>query len=617
MSSPSCSRPSPSRRASNAARAAFILLLWAAPARAGFFDFLFGPGEDRGPRERKPRPPEPVEPAPAPAPPAPRPADVIRMSPGGPYPSRLSPQDPESEPSRLGVPERFPLPDPSVMERLQPPDYSRFETAAPIEGGVRYGAAAGARPAGVGAGRAPEGSMGRYRISVPEVGPAVEVDPGRAREGPALVRSAPRPAPGTRVESAPVEDERRVVRQLSRPPSLPAPAAGAGQGARGLLVSADRRLAAGDLAGALMDLQKAVDLAPEDPQARLLLAWTLVRLGRFEEAEPAAEAAARLAPDDPGAHEVLAWVRLHLGKNDAAIASATRAIKLAPDSARAYAIRAMAHEQKGDRKSMLDDLGMADSLDSGRFGGHLRAARAGRRLFVAGSADSRALLGALPEPLVRRLWPWLAGVLALGALGLGLRGRWERLIREKYRMGPLVGRGGAGPVWQAFDRTLERPVAVRRLLYIDAGAARARAGLRHPNLEDVYDVIEGRSGLYLVSESPPARTLGRLLREGGALAPARARAILEPVCDALLFAHERGLAHGALAPEKIALGEGDHVKLFGLGLRDGARYEDDLRGLGECLKAMVEGGAAGKAVRRALGQASVRDFRGALSGLGS
>ncbi|HEY3353932.1 MAG TPA: protein kinase, partial [Polyangia bacterium] len=135
-----------------------------------------------------------------------------------------------------------------------------------------------------------------------------------------------------------------------------------------------------------------------------------------------------------------------------------------------------------------------------------------------------------------------------------------------YILGPLLGTGGMGAVYQAEHERLRQPVAVKMLaptLVGDAALmgrfeqeARVQAQLRHPNIVGVHDFIGEGESYAFVMDLVEGETVEQLLREqGGPLPLARCASILAPVCDAIAFAHEHGVIHRDLKPSNIMLAE--------------------------------------------------------------
>ena len=148
-----------------------------------------------------------------------------------------------------------------------------------------------------------------------------------------------------------------------------------------------------------------------------------------------------------------------------------------------------------------------------------------------------------------------------------------------YELGELVGRGGMGEVYRAFDRRLERPVALKvlspRLAEDESFRARLlresrlAAGLDHPNVVPVYDAGEADGALYIAMRYVDGTDLRRLLLAEGPLSRERAVAIAGQIAAALDAAHARGLVHRDVKPSNVLIdtGEGrEHCYLADFGL---------------------------------------------------
>ncbi len=133
-----------------------------------------------------------------------------------------------------------------------------------------------------------------------------------------------------------------------------------------------------------------------------------------------------------------------------------------------------------------------------------------------------------------------------------------------------MGTGGMGVVWRATDLELRRVVAIKRA---DTGdgedirrEARIGAGLQHPNVIAVFDVVVEDGERYLVMEYLPARSLAEILRTDGPLSPCRAAHVGEQVAAALSAMHARGMVHRDITPGNILIAEDATVKLADLGI---------------------------------------------------
>jgi hypothetical protein len=137
-----------------------------------------------------------------------------------------------------------------------------------------------------------------------------------------------------------------------------------------------------------------------------------------------------------------------------------------------------------------------------------------------------------------------------------------------------------GEVWQAEDRALRRPVAIK-IVPADpsAGPELARrlrnealtaAQLQHPGITVVHDIGGHEGDSYLVMELLDGQNLGEILasRPGG-LPPATVVTLMTGVADALDYAHRKGVVHRDIKPENVMLlndGTGTTVKICDFGV---------------------------------------------------
>lgn len=139
----------------------------------------------------------------------------------------------------------------------------------------------------------------------------------------------------------------------------------------------------------------------------------------------------------------------------------------------------------------------------------------------------------------------------------------------------LIGRGGMGVVYKAKQKSLDRFVALK-LLSPDtekdrafaqrfATEARALAQLVHQNIVTVYDFGERGDFYYLLMEYVDGVNL-RQAMQAGRITPEQALAIVPPVCEALQYAHERGIVHRDIKPENLLLNKQGQIKIADFGI---------------------------------------------------
>jgi serine/threonine-protein kinase len=153
----------------------------------------------------------------------------------------------------------------------------------------------------------------------------------------------------------------------------------------------------------------------------------------------------------------------------------------------------------------------------------------------------------------------------------------ERLGR--YEVRGEIGRGGMGAVLLAHDPTLGRDLALKVLLKDQAGEAaavrrfqeEAQVGgqLQHPGLVPVYELGAGDDGRpFFAMKLVEGRTLADLLKErrGPAEGLPRLVQIFEQVCQAVGYAHARGVIHRDLKPANVMVGAFGEVQVMDWGL---------------------------------------------------
>ncbi|SDH59674.1 serine/threonine-protein kinase [Pseudonocardia oroxyli] len=144
-----------------------------------------------------------------------------------------------------------------------------------------------------------------------------------------------------------------------------------------------------------------------------------------------------------------------------------------------------------------------------------------------------------------------------------------------YRLDELVGRGGMGEVWRAYDTRRKRVVALKRLGPEQSGNAEFEARFRRecelaarlhaPTVIPIHDYGEIDGRLFLDMRFVQGEDLAARLRHGP-LAPAAAVRVVEQLAAALDAAHAAGLVHRDVKPSNALLTEGDFVYLVDFGI---------------------------------------------------
>ncbi|GGG24558.1 hypothetical protein GCM10010964_10780 [Caldovatus sediminis] len=157
-------------------------------------------------------------------------------------------------------------------------------------------------------------------------------------------------------------------------------------------------------------------------------------------------------------------------------------------------------------------------------------------------------------------------------------------IGAKYEVRGTLGSGAMGTVYDAFDRLIERRVAikvVRKPPGDDAEAREAAARFRreaqaagrlaHPAIVAVYDYGENAEYAWIVMELVEGGSLKDILDRGERLGLPHIVRIMEQVLGALAFSHQRGVVHRDIKPANIMLTAEGQVKIADFGI---ARLEN-------------------------------------------
>ena len=154
-----------------------------------------------------------------------------------------------------------------------------------------------------------------------------------------------------------------------------------------------------------------------------------------------------------------------------------------------------------------------------------------------------------------------------------------KVFAGRYEVLSSLGRGGMGEVFLANDLWLQRRVAVKQILGSTAGSepdpvaverlmreARAGAGVHHPNVVAVHDLVADEGQVLIVMEYLQARSLAEIVRARGRLDPLAACNIGVQVAAGLEAAHRVGVVHRDVKPANVLVDDAGLAKLADFGV---------------------------------------------------
>ncbi|WP_327008386.1 protein kinase [Dactylosporangium sp. NBC_01737] len=153
----------------------------------------------------------------------------------------------------------------------------------------------------------------------------------------------------------------------------------------------------------------------------------------------------------------------------------------------------------------------------------------------------------------------------------------KTVLGNRYRLETEVARGAIGAVWRSYDEQTGQWVAVKVMRpeaaevpeLVDGflGEAELLAGLDHPSVIRVHNLITGKGLLAIAMELIAGPDLRRRLRSEGPLPPAVAAEVVAQVADALAYVHAAGIVHGDVKPGNLLVPlDGGPVRLADFGV---------------------------------------------------
>ncbi|MFI0355940.1 protein kinase [Actinomadura sp. 9N407] len=154
----------------------------------------------------------------------------------------------------------------------------------------------------------------------------------------------------------------------------------------------------------------------------------------------------------------------------------------------------------------------------------------------------------------------------------------ERVLADRYVLSDRLGSGGMGTVWRAADRLLNRTVAVKEMHLRATGeqlakhAARAHreahaiARISHPNVVNIYDLVNENERLWLVMEFVDGPSLKEHVAAAGPMSPSDVAGIGLQLLAALEAVHAAGALHRDIKPGNVLLRPDGRVVLCDFGI---------------------------------------------------
>jgi len=160
-------------------------------------------------------------------------------------------------------------------------------------------------------------------------------------------------------------------------------------------------------------------------------------------------------------------------------------------------------------------------------------------------------------------------------------------LAARYRIKGEVGRGAMGKVYLACDALLERDIALKELVaphYLSEeeraevrerfrGEAQAAAGLTHPHIVTVHDILMVDDRQFIVMEYLEGKTLRQILNER-IFSPEELLSIAPMMSEALSYAHDRGVIHRDIKPDNIFVLESGNIKVADFGIAKMLKVSD-------------------------------------------
>ncbi|MBI5247846.1 MAG: protein kinase [Elusimicrobia bacterium] len=315
---------------------------------------------------------------------------------------------------------------------------------------------------------------------------------------------------------------------------------------------------------AVTDASAALALAPGNGAVLQTRSWAFAKQGLFQEALKDAEDTLSRNPSDPYAYQNKAMALAGMKDRAGALEALARSAALDPRFKNRYE-RALQLPQDQDLSLLFDDETAASAAAAAAAQPPRTGKRFARLALLSGMGGILIALGILHvvsaswrekvNMTIRRVLASsdAAGTDASVAVATPLPSSPGGAFWLQYELVKEIGLGGMGVVYEAKDRSLERRVAVKKMrdeIRIDpherrrfVNEAKLVAQLHHPNIVDIYAIVEEGQEVYLVFEYVTGRTLHDLIKAEGPMSLEAARGVLAATAGAVEHAHAAQIVH--------------------------------------------------------------------------
>jgi formylglycine-generating enzyme required for sulfatase activity len=153
----------------------------------------------------------------------------------------------------------------------------------------------------------------------------------------------------------------------------------------------------------------------------------------------------------------------------------------------------------------------------------------------------------------------------------------DQILQQRYQIGSVLGQGGMGIVYEAFDLNLKVNVALKEMFILDAAhkiqwqqqfrqEAEILARLNHVNLVNVIDFFELGTNAYLVMRFVAGESLEQRIKREGVLPEKQVLAWADQLLDALAYCHAHHIIHRDIKPANIIIQPDNRIVLVDFGL---------------------------------------------------